>query len=46
MPPTRRASERSRLPPKCWRGLYNLYRFAYDDRIDEPDQLRLWREEG
>ena len=27
-------------------ALYNLYRFAYDDRIDEPDQLRLWREEG
>ena len=24
----------------------NLYRFAYDDRIDEPDQLRLWREEA
>ena len=27
-------------------ALYNLYRFAYGDRIDEPDQLRLWREEG
>ena len=27
-------------------ALYNLYRFAYDDRIDEPDQLRLWREES
>ena len=27
-------------------ALYNLYRFAYDDRLDEPDQLRLWREEG
>ena len=27
-------------------ALYNLYRFAYDDRIDEPDQLRLWREEN
>ncbi len=27
-------------------ALYNLYRFAYDDRIDEPDQLRLWREEA
>ena len=26
-------------------ALYHLYRFAYDDRIDEPDQLRLWREE-
>ena len=90
MPPTRRASERLRLPPRCWRGpvwtasrvsslrsrpswrflppsktftgialegaveasgsdfeaLYNLYRFAYDDRIDEPDQLSLWREES
>ena len=27
-------------------ALYNLYRFAYDDRIDEPDQLRFWREES
>ena len=27
-------------------ALYNLYRFAYDDRIDEPDQLRFWRDEG
>ena len=27
-------------------ALYNLYRFAYGDRIDEPDQLRLWREDG
>ena len=27
-------------------ALYNLYRFAYDDRIDKPDQLRLWREES
>ena len=27
-------------------ALYNLYRLAYDDRIDEPDQLRLWREES
>ena len=27
-------------------ALYNLYRFAYDDRIDEPDQLSLWREES
>ena len=27
-------------------ALYNLYRFAYDDRLDEPDQLRFWREEG
>ena len=27
-------------------ALYNLYRLAYDDRIDEPDQLRLWREEN
>ena len=27
-------------------ALYNLYRLAYDDRIDEPDQLRLWHEEG
>ena len=27
-------------------ALYNLYRLACDDRIDEPDQLRLWREES
>ena len=27
-------------------ALYNLYRFAYDDRIDEPDQLRLWQAES
>ena len=27
-------------------ALYNLYRLAYDDRIGEPDQLRLWREES
>ena len=27
-------------------GLYHLYHFAYDDRIDEPDQLRLWRRRG
>ena len=27
-------------------SLYNLYRLAYDDRIDEPDQLRFWREEN
>ena len=27
-------------------ALYNLYRFAYDDRIDEPDQLGLWRDGG
>ena len=27
-------------------ALYNLYRFAYDDRIDEPDQLSFWREES
>ena len=27
-------------------ALYNLYRFAYDDRIDEPDQLSLWWEES
>ena len=27
-------------------ALYNLYRFAYEDRIDEPDQLRFWRDEG
>ena len=27
-------------------ALYNLYRLAYGDRIDEPDQLRLWREES
>ena len=27
-------------------ALYNLYRFAYDDRIDEPDQLRFWRDES
>ena len=27
-------------------ALYTLYRFAYDDRIDEPDQLSLWREES
>ena len=27
-------------------ALYNLYRLAYDGRIDEPDQLRLWREES
>ena len=26
-------------------ALYKLYRFAYDDRIDEPDQLRFWRDE-
>ena len=24
----------------------SLYRLACDDRIDEPDQLRLWREES
>ena len=27
-------------------ALYNLYCFAYDDRIDEPDQLGLWRDGG
>ena len=27
-------------------ALYQLYRFAYGDRIDEPDQLRLWRDDG
>ena len=27
-------------------ALYNLYRLAYDDRIDEPDQLRFWRVEA
>ena len=27
-------------------ALYNLYRFAYGDRIDEPDQLHLWRADG
>ena len=26
--------------------LYNLYRLAYDERIDEPDQLRFWREDS
>ena len=26
-------------------ALYQLYRFAYGDRIDEPDQLRLWRDD-
>ena len=25
-------------------ALYHLYRLAYADRIDEPEQLRLWRD--
>ncbi len=25
--------------------LYNLYRLAYRDRIDEPEQLRLWQDD-
>ena len=27
-------------------ALYNLYRLAYGDRIDEPDQLRFWPKES
>ena len=27
-------------------ALYKLYRFAYPDRLDEPGQLRLWRDES
>ena len=27
-------------------ALYNLYRLAWRDEIDEPDQLRLWRADG
>ena len=27
-------------------ALYNLSRLAYQDRIDEPEQLKLWREDG
>ena len=27
-------------------ALYNLYRLAYRDRIDEPQQFRLWQEDG
>ncbi len=26
-------------------ALYNLYRLAYTDKIDEPEQLKLWRDE-
>ena len=26
-------------------ALYNLYRLAYRDRIDEPEQLRLWQDD-
>ncbi len=26
-------------------ALYNLYRLAYRDRIDEPEQLKLWQDE-
>ena len=26
--------------------LYNLTRLAYRDEIDEPEQLKLWREEN
>ena len=36
---------RWRSPAATSKRSNNLYRFAYDDRIDEPDQLRLWREE-
>ena len=25
-------------------ALYNLYRLAYTDKIDEPEQLKIWRE--
>ena len=27
-------------------ALYNLYRLAYRDRIDEPAQFRLWQDDG
>ena len=27
-------------------ALYNLYRLAYRDRIDEPEQFRLWQDDG
>ena len=27
-------------------ALYNLYRLAYRDRIDEPQQFRLWQDDG
>lgn len=26
-------------------ALYNLYRLAYRDRIDEPEQLKLWQDD-
>ena len=27
-------------------ALYNLYRLAYSDKIDEPEQLKLWQDEA
>ena len=27
-------------------ALYSLARLAWRDRIDEPEQLKLWRDEG
>ena len=27
-------------------ALYNLARLAYRDQIDEPEQLKLWRDDG
>ena len=27
-------------------ALYNLYRLAYRDRMDEPEQFRLWQDDG
>ena len=27
-------------------ALYDLMRLAYGDRIDEPEQLKLWREDA
>ena len=29
-----------------FKALYKLYRLAYTEKIDEPEQLKLWREEG
>ena len=26
-------------------ALYNLYRLAYRDRIDEPEQIKLWQDD-
>ena len=27
-------------------ALYNLTRLAYRDEIDEPEQMKLWRDDG